>query len=246
MPCLLVAVALLAGSLAGCGSPNRPDLVVFAASSLKKAFTEIGDRYEGENPGLEIEFVFGGSADLLAQLAGGAEADVLAAADTAVMDRATEIGLPLGDPVNFATNTLTIVVAPGNPKRVKAFRDLARPGLSVVTCAPQVPCGAATRRVETVAGVALAPVSEESQVGDVLTKVTSGQADAGVVYATDALAAGRAVTAVAFPESAAAVNAYPITVLKHSANPQLAQSFVGFVTGRAGRGILSAAGFPKP
>ena len=126
------------------------------------------------------------------------------------MDKAAQADLLSGDPVNFASNTLTIVSAPGNPKKITSFRDLTQPGLSVVVCAPQVPCGSATEKVEKATGVQLNPVSEESQVTDVLGKVTTGQADAGLVYVTDAQGAGDKVTAVAFPESADAVNTYPI------------------------------------
>ena len=104
----------------------------------------------------------------------GAPADVFASADTNNMNKAVQAGLLAGDPVNFASNTLTIVVAPGNPKNITSFQDLTKPGLSVVVCAPQVPCGSATKKVEDATGVQLNPVSEESQVTDVLTKVTTG------------------------------------------------------------------------
>ncbi len=116
----------------------------------------------------------------------------------------------------------------------------------MVVCAPQVPCGSAAEKVEKATGVQLNPVSEESQVTDVLNKVTSGQADAGLVYVTDAQGAGDKVTAVPFPESAGAVNTYPIAVLKQSKVPDLAGKFVDFVTGDAGQKVLSAAGFAKP
>ena len=113
-------------------------------------------------------------------------------------------------------------------------------------CAPQVPCGSATQKVEQATGVTLAPVSEESSVTDVLSKVLTGQADAGLVYGTDALAAGSKVSSVPFPESTAAVNTYPIVVLKGSDNADLARKFVDAVTGAAGQKILAAAGFAKP
>jgi molybdate transport system substrate-binding protein len=116
----------------------------------------------------------------------------------------------------------------------------------VVVCAPQVPCGSATQKVQEAAGTRLNPVSEESQVTDVLNKVVTGQADAGLVYVTDARGAGASVTAVAFPESARAVNTYPIAVLKGAQNPELAQKFVDLVNGAAGRTILNAAGFANP
>ena len=179
----------------------------------------------------------------MTQLTQGAPADVFASADTATMDKLAAANMVAGEPVNFASNTLTIVAAPGNPKQIQSFADLARPGLSVVVCAPQVPCGSATEKVEKGTGVALDPVSEESQVTDVLGKVTSGEADAGLVYVTDALGAGDKVAAVNFPESAEAVNTYPIAALEQSGQPELARRFIDLVTGEAGRKALQAAGF---
>ena len=248
---IAMAAVLLIGAVAGCGSSEQPaigtgKLTVFAAASLKKAFTEIGERFTTDNPGSDVEFSFAGSADLVTQLTQGALADVFASADAKNMGRVDQAGLLAGAAVNFASNTLTIVVAPGNPKKIASFQDLTQPGLSVVICARQVPCGSATQKVEQAIGVTLNPVSEESQVTDVLNKVLTGQADAGVVYATDAQAAGNTVTAVAFPESAGAVNTYPIAVLKQAHDPELARRFVDLVTGDAGQKILSSAGFAKP
>lgn len=243
--------------LAGCGSPSAPapsdtaagpagSITVFAAASLKSAFTEIGNRFETDNPGVSVEFSFAGSSDLVTQLTHGAHADVFASADTRNMDKAEQQGLLDGAAVNFASNTLTIVVGPGNPKGIKSFADLADPALSVVICAPPVPCGAATQRVEQAAGVTLAPVSEESSVTDVLNKVTTGQADAGIVYVTDAAGAGDKVTEVRFPEAAGAVNTYPIAVLGQSQSTDLARRFVDLVTSEAGQKALAKAGFAKP
>ena len=246
-----IAALSVTALLAGC-APQAPDtpaaseLTVFAAASLKKTFTELGTRFETDHPGTTVTFNFAGSSDLVAQLTQGAPADVFAAADTNNMTKATAAGVVAGSPVNFATNTLTIVTAPGNPKGIATFADLAKPGTQVVVCAPQVPCGSATDKVEKAAGVELSPVSEESAVTDVLGKITSGQADAGLVYVTDATGAGDKVTAVAFPESADAVNTYPVTVLKDATNPQAAQAFVDLVTGSTGRDVLTAAGFAAP
>jgi molybdate transport system substrate-binding protein len=251
-----LAAGLLIAATAGCGS-SQPSastttsaapqkIVVFAAASLKKTFTEIGDQFSRDNPGAAVEFSFAGSSDLVTQLTQGAHADVFAAADAKNMDKAAEAGLLAGTPVNFAANTLTIAAAPGNPKGISTFADLATPGLAVVVCAPQVPCGSATQTVETKSGVTLNPVSEESSVTDVLNKVTSGQADAGVVYVTDAAGAGDKVTAVSFPEAAGAVNTYPIAILKQSGNSSLASKFVDAVTGPAGQQILAKAGFGTP
>jgi molybdate transport system substrate-binding protein len=238
---------ILAFALAACGSKEPGEhLIVFAAASLKSTFSEISEQFTADNPGVSVEFNFAGSSDLATQLTQGAEADVFASADTNNMDKAAKAGLLVADPVNFASNTLTIAVAPGNPKQINSFRDLTEPGLAVVVCAPQVPCGSATQRVADAAGVTLAPVSEESSVTDVLNKVTAGQADAGLVYVTDAMSAGDKVTAVPFPESADAVNIYPIAALRSSAHQELARNFIDAVTGEAGRQTLSAAGFGSP
>jgi molybdate transport system substrate-binding protein len=246
---LLVLFSVLA-LVSGCGSSEQAaqntKITVFAAASLQKTFTKIGEQFKTENPGASVEFSFAGSSDLVTQLTQGAQADVLASADTKNMDKATQAGLLAGDPVNFASNTLTIAVAPGNPKKIASFKDLTQQGLNVVVCAPQVPCGSATHKVEQATGVTLNPVSEESSVSDVLNKVTTGQADAGLVYVTDAKGAGDKVAEVPFPEAAGAVNTYPIAVLKESKNPELARKFVDLVTGESGQKVLSAAGFAKP
>lgn len=222
------------------------DITVFAAASLKATFTELGEQFEADNPGTTVNFNFAGSSDLVTQLTQGAPGDVFASADEKNMTKAVDAGLVTGDPVDFATNTLTIVTAPGNPEGITSFADLNKPGVTVVVCAPQVPCGSATETVEQAAGVTLAPVSEESAVTDVLGKVTSGQADAGLVYVTDAQGAGDEVTAVPFPESSEAVNTYPITVLDGSENADTAQLFVDLVTGPDGQAVLSEAGFAAP
>lgn len=220
-------------------------LHVLAAASLRGTFTDIGKLFEADYPGTTVELTFAGSSDLVTQLTQGAPADVLATADTANMDKAAKAGM-VGVPVNFASNTLTIVTRPGNPAHVESFADLARPGLSLVVCAPQVPCGSATAKVATSVGVHLNPVSEESSVTDVLGKVTSGQADAGLVYVTDATAAGDKVTAVAFPQSSVAVNTYPIAVTTNTRNSERAKQFVDLTVGDAGRKILRTAGFAAP
>ncbi|WP_448386248.1 molybdate ABC transporter substrate-binding protein [Mycolicibacterium sp. XJ1904] len=244
---LSLLAALLLTLATGCGQGSERDsLMVFAAASLSTAFTEIGAQFEKDHPGTRVEFSFAGSSDLATQLMQGARADVFASADTVNMDKVADAGLLAGDPVNFASNTMVIVIAAGNPKEVRTIRDLTRPGINVVVCAPQVPCGSATRRVELAAGVDLSPVSEESSVTDVLNKVTSGQADAGIVYVTDARDAGARVTTVPVPEAADVVNVYPIATLKDSSQRDLALTFVDAVTGDAGQRVLGPAGFGKP
>jgi len=233
------------GSSAAASAPpsGSATLTVFAAASLKATFTHIGTIFQQENPGSTVTFNFAGSSDLVAQLIAGAPADVFASADTANMTKATDAGLVSGTPVNFATNTLTIVTPPGNPAGITSFADLAKPGVAVVVCAPQVPCGAAAQKIETNTGVTLTPVSEENSVTDVLGKITSGQADAGLVYVTDASGAGDKVTTVSFPESTTVVNTYPIATLTAATEPSLATTFVELVTGPEGQQLLAAAGF---
>lgn len=247
-----VAVLVLIGgvsALSACGSGSEksgPVINVYAAASLKGAFTALAERYQKDNPGADVQFNFAGSSSLVEQLTQGAKADVFASADANNMTKAAKAGLLAHTPANFASNTLVIITRPGNPKQLINFGDLARPGVSVVVCAAQVPCGTATRKVEKVAGVELKPVSEETSVTDVLNKVTSGQADAGVVYETDAKAAGDKVTKIDFPQAASAVNVYPIAVLKSAADAAAAQRFVDLVTGDAGRQALAQFGFAKP
>lgn len=248
----LAAALSLTALATGCSSPQTDSptatgvVTVFAAASLKSTFTELGAQFEKDNPGTKVTFNFAGSSDLVAQLSQGASADVFASADTTTMTKAVDAGLVSGDPVAFATNTLTIVTFPGNPRGITSFADLAAPGNQVVVCAPQVPCGSATEKIEEATGVKLTPVSEESAVTDVLGKITSGQADAGLVYVTDASGAGDKVTAVPFPESAGALNTYPIAALREAADPAAAQNFIELVTGPPGRKVLSAAGFAVP
>jgi molybdate transport system substrate-binding protein len=222
-------------------------LTVFAAASLKATFTKIGAQFEKAHPGTTVTFSFAGSSDLVSQLQQGAPADVFASADVATMQKATRDSLTSSAPVDFASNTLEIAVPPGNPAHVASLADLTKPGVSVVVCAPAVPCGAAAVKVEHAAGIRLTPVSEEQSVTDVLGKVRSGEADAGLVYVTDVKGARSAVVGVPFAQSSAAVNVYPIAALKTSTDAALAKAFVEAVTGEPGQGILAAAGFrPAP
>lgn len=233
------------GSSGGSPAATRT-LTVFAAASLKTTFTELGTRFESTHAGTTVAFSFGGSSDLVTQLQQGAPGDVFASADRTNMDKATGDDLVEGDPVTFASNTLEIAVPPGNPAGISSFADLTKSGVKVVVCAPQVPCGSATQKVETATGTDLSPVSEENSVTDVLNKVTSGEADAGLVYRTDVQGAGDKVTGIEFPESAEAVNVYPIAVLAGSADAALAQQFIDLVTGTDGQQVLADAGFGKP
>ncbi|MBY8858856.1 molybdate ABC transporter substrate-binding protein [Nocardia sp. CA2R105] len=247
---VVITAAALGAALAGCGSSSSggstTTVTVFAAASLNHVFADLGKKFESEHPNTKVSFSFAGSSDLAAQLNQGAPADVFASADTANMQKVVKTKRITEQPRNFATNVLTIVTPPGNPKHVATLADLANPDLKVVVCAPQVPCGSATKKVEAASHVTLTPVSEESDVTDVLAKVTSGDADAGLVYVTDASSAGNKVTTVSFPESSGAVNTYPIAAVADSKHAELAKQFDELVTGPDGRAALAKAGFGAP
>ncbi|WP_372514209.1 molybdate ABC transporter substrate-binding protein [Streptomyces fragilis] len=233
--------------LSGCGTQEaEPTVTVFAAASLKEAFGTLGEKFEDEHPGTNVEFSFGGSDTLAAGITGGAPADVFAAADEATMARVTQAGEASGRPEAFARNRLAIVTLPGNPHGVRSLGDLARPELKVVLCDVSVPCGAAARTVLSTARVRVRPASYEQDVKSALTKVRLKEADAALVYATDVKAAGDAVTGVEFPEADTATNSYPITVLKNAPQPERAAEFVEFVRSAQGRRVLREAGFLEP
>jgi molybdate transport system substrate-binding protein len=250
------AAALLA---TGCGTGTRDagdggttgdaadgSITVFAAASLKESFTELAGAFEQAHPGSEVALNFAGSSDLVTQITEGAPADVFASADAETMAELVEAGLLAGEPVDVATNTLQLVVPPDNPAGISSLADAARPGVKTVICAVQVPCGAAAAMIEQSAGVDLTPASEESSVADVLGKVTSGEADAGLVYVTDVRAAGDAVRGIPVPEAADAVNTYPVAVLADRPEGATSRAFVEFVAGADGQAVLRAAGFGAP
>ena len=234
---------------AGCAAPAGDagrTVTVFAAASLKAPFTALAEEFEAAHPGTTVTLSFAGSSDLATQISQGAPADVFASADAKNMAKLGDAGLVEGSPRDFATNVLTIAVPPGNPASIASFADLARPGVRTVICAAQVPCGAATKTLEQETGTTLQPVSEESSVTDVLGKVVSGEADAGLVYVTDVKAAGDKVQEIPFPESAQAVNTYPIAAVRTGRNKDLAAAFIEAVTGPDGQELLRGAGFGTP
>ncbi|UUV28827.1 molybdate ABC transporter substrate-binding protein [Amycolatopsis roodepoortensis] len=244
----VLAALALAATACGSGEPaaEAKTLTVFAAASLTESFGALGKRFEAQNSGVSVKFSFEGSSALVQKLTQGAKADVFASADKTNMDKAAKAELLGGQPSVFATNRLAIAVGKGNPKGVKGLADLAKDGLTVVVCAPQVPCGSAAKKVQQSAGVTLKPASEEQDVKSVLAKVRSGDADAGLVYVTDAASASADVDKVDFPEAAGALNDYPIAVLKDAPQAQLAGLFREFVLGPEGKAELAKAGFGTP
>jgi molybdate transport system substrate-binding protein len=256
-----MTTALLTVALAACGTSSggetpaassAPDaaveeqtLTVLAAASLRDVFAELAEGFEAEHDGVTVALSFAGSADLADQLLAGSPGDVFASADTKNMDRVVEGG-DATDPVVFATNTLTVVVPAGNPGGVTSFADLSREDLKVVVCAAEVPSGSATAKVEAAAGTTVHRVSEEASVTDVLAKVTAGEADAGLVYVTDATLAGDDVEVIDVPETKTVVNTYPIAVTSRAADTALAQEWLDLVTGPVGQAALAKAGFGAP
>lgn len=249
----MAAGALLA--LTACGTPPSPGaasdtaggdvLTVHAASSLRVAFAELAARFEAEHVGVRVWLNVAGSTELVAQLAAGAPGDVLAVADEATMARAVAGGVVSGPAATLATNTLAIAVPLGNPAGIRSFADLAEPGVDLVVCEPSVPCGAATDRVERASGVALSPVSEEASVAGVLGKVAAGEADAGVVYASD-IATSPHVESVAIPGEVNVTTRCRIAVTAGATAAGLAADFVALALDTRGRTALQRAGFGQP
>ncbi|SDO99763.1 molybdate transport system substrate-binding protein [Actinopolyspora xinjiangensis] len=241
---LTVLLSLVTGC--GAGGSGQRTLTVLAAASLTESFRAIGDEFSRNNPGIDVRFNFQGSSLLAEQIRQGSGGDVFASANEEMMTKVRRADALAGQPRPFATNRLTVVVPPDNPAGVESFADLADPDTSVVVCAPRVPCGSATERVESASGVELSPVSEENDVKDVLHKVVAGEADAGLVYVTDAESAGDEVEVVDFPAADEVTNEYPIAELAASEHPELAERFVEFVRGERGREILDEYGFGAP
>lgn len=229
------------------GTPKVTGTVeVFAAASLQESFTTLGKDFETAYPGTKVEFNFAGSDTLAASITGGAPADVFAAASAKTMKTVTDAGDGNGTPATFARNQLEIATLPGNPQHIASLKDLTKSGLKVALCAKTVPCGAAAQTALTASHLTLTPVSYEQDVKSALTKVELKEVDAAVVYQTDVHAAGSKVDGVNFPESAQAINSYPIVALKNAPNPTGAQAFLALVKSAEGQKVLSEAGFLKP
>ena len=246
----LAAVSLLAASCGGTATAasSKPTgtVVVFAAASLSGAFDKIGTQFEKANPGVSMKFNYAGSSSLATQIKQGAPADVFASADTQSMNTVTSGGGADGSPQTFAKNRMEIIVAPGNPKHITSVADLAKSGVQVVTCASAVPCGIYAQQIFKKAGITVKPVSEETSVSSVVTKVTLGQADAGIVYVTDVKANGSKTTGVAIPANENQITSYPIAEIKGAPNPTASAAFISYVLGGAGQQVLKSFGFMPP
>ncbi|MDO4901514.1 molybdate ABC transporter substrate-binding protein [Actinomyces sp.] len=219
-------------------------IVVLAAASLQRPFEEIAAEFQRTYPAISVAFDFQGSQDLITALSEGAEADILATANNSTMDDAAARNL-VNDQTEFATNVLALIVPAGNPASVTGINDGSLDGADLVVCAREVPCGEATQALAKQLDITLTPASEEQKVTDVRGKVESGEADAGIVYATDAAAAGDAVGVIALPDNDV-VNHYPIALTRDTVNPEAAQAFVDLVLSDAGQAILAGHGFRAP
>jgi molybdate transport system substrate-binding protein len=247
---LLLAAALLAAACGGNGnnssgsdSGSPAEIKVFAAASLTAAFSRIGQDYAAANPGTKVTFNFAGSQALATQIQQSAPADVFASADTTNMGK---VSSQVGTPKHFASNLLQIIVAKGNPKGVKGLSDLSNPDLKVVLAAPDVPAGTYAGKALDAQHVTVKPVSLEDDVKAVVTKVSLGEADAGIVYVTDVTAGGDKVEGLDIPESQNVPATYPIAVVKASSHQSQAQSFTDMVLSGQGQQVLKSFGFLPP
>ena len=248
--CLLTAIALLA---AGCGGDEQSSggggstLTVLAASSLTDAFGELEQTYEAENSGVDVELSFDSSSTLAEQVVQGAPADVLATADESTMQGVVDEGLTDGDPVAFAQNQLALVTPPDNPASITKARDLNSDSVAYAVCVPDAPCGVASAKLLDIVGVTADPVTEEDNVRDTLGKVMEGEVDAGLVYVSDAQAAGDDVHVVEVPESDRVLNSDVIAPLSDARDAADAASWVDLVTSDEGQQVLQSYGFlPAP
>jgi molybdate transport system substrate-binding protein len=223
------------------------EITVSAAASLTESFTDMGKAFEEANPGTKITFTFDSSGTLSQQILDGAPVDVFASADEKNMEKLTDADLVKGDPTVFAKNQLVIVTKPGNPEGIKGLEDLADAGV-ISLCGLDVPCGKLAAEALDNAGVTIpeSSVTRGQNVKATLAAVSEGDAVAGIVYVTDALAAGDAVDTVDIPEDQNVIATYPVAVLTDTQNAALASAFVDYVTSDEGQAALADRGFLPP
>ena len=249
----MAAIALIGIVCSACGtsatssSPSglSGTITVFAAASLTAAYVSIGHDFEKAHRGTTVKFTFSGSSGLVSQIQQGAVGDVFASADQPNMQKLVDAGLIAGSPSTFAHNRLQIVVAAGNPQHITGLSDLVRSGLVIVLCAPAVPCGRYAAQALQKAGATPKVASQETDVKAVVSKVSLGEADAGIVYVTDVAAAGAGVQGVDIPQAQNVIAAYPIALLKDSPNVSVARAFISYVL-RDGQRTLTRYGFTSP
>ena len=250
---LAAVVAVAALVLAACGgndnassggsSGSANEIKVFAAASLTAAFNELGQQYTSANGGTKVTFNFAGSQALATQIQQSAPADVFASADLANMDKVKDL---VATPKSFASNLLAIVVEKGNPRGVEGLDDLGNSDLKVVLAAEEAPAGRYARQVLDKAGVGVTPVSLEDNVKAVVTKVSLGEADAGIVYVTDVTAGGSKVEGVDIPDDQNVTATYPVATVKAAKDEAGAEAFLDLVLSAEGQQVLKKYGFLPP
>ncbi len=255
----VIAAGLAAVVVAGCSSGGSSStssasspaaastgtITVFAAASLTGTFTQLGKQFEAAHTGESVKFSFGPSSGLATQITSGAPADVFASAAPANMQQVVSAS-DASNPQTFAKNKMEVAVPPNNPAKVTSVSDLAKKSVKVALCQPQVPCGVVAAQVFKNAGITVKPVTLQTDVKSVLTQVELGNVDAGMVYVTDAMAAGTKVKGITIPANENASTLYPIATINSSKHKSEAQAFVAYVLSPAGQQVLAAAGFEKP
>lgn len=233
--------AALTACTAGADDTNRDQITVLAAASLSEAFTDLETDFEADHPGIDVRLAFGSSATLAQQVESGAPADVLATADPRSMEQVTDL---VTTPTRFARNQMVLAVPKDNPARIDSFDDLD--DVTYVACVVSAPCGNIADQLLEANRINNPPSSLEIDVKAVLSKVTLDEADAGLVYETDAIAAGEAVKTVAIPGAERLLNDYLVATVKAGEHPELAQEWVALLTSRHGREVLAGSAFLPP
>lgn len=241
-PVALCLALVLGVGVAGCGD-DEPTLTILAAASLTEPFSTLVDAFEVEHPGVRVSLVFESSATLAQMAIERAPGDVLATADRRTMDHAESEGGTSAGATRFAGNVLVLAVPAANPAGIETLRDLGRPGVDYLTCVTTAPCGAAARDLLSGAGITRSPASQEVDVRAVLGKVMTGEADAGLVYRTDAISATGEVQGIAIPGADDRPNTYWVAPTANVGDSELAQAWIDLLTGPAGRTALARAGF---
>ena len=233
----------MAGGGGSGGHGHHIKLTVLAASSLTGAFGTLAKTYEAQHKGTKVDLVLDSSATLVQQLQQGAPGGILATADKKTMDSAVAAHLIKGTPYEFASNTMVLVVPASNPAHISSFADLAKPGVKYLTCVPSAPCGNLADQLLSQDKITAKPASQETDVKAVLAKIESGDADAGLVYATDAKAAGTKVKSFTIPGAATSPNLYYIAITSGAKHLKAAEAWLKLLKSQAGQQALSQAGF---
>jgi len=250
----VVLVTLLLSACTGTRSnPEQQTLTVYAAASLTDAFTEMGKAFEGSHPGVIVAFNFGGSQNLRTQIEQGAPVDVFASANGKEMDAlVAQNMIQVGAPKTFLTNQLVVILPKENPAGILSLEDLGKPGLKLVLAAEDVPAGRYAREIlkklnamfgaEYMDRLLANVVSNEDNIRQAVTKVQLGEADASIVYVSDAVAVPD-LQKIEIPPEMNVVAEYPIARLAESANPELADDFIKYVLSVDGQATLKKWGF---